>query len=486
MSTRSNVEIAIIGTGFSGMGIAIALQKAGIKNFLLLEKSKDIGGTWRDNQYPGACCDVPSQLYSYSYALNPDWSRRFSPAKEIHDYQQGVMDRFGLREKTRSGFEVSAAEWDGKNWMLKSSSGEQLMARFVISAIGALHIPHKPDFDGLEQFSGKVMHSAEWDHDYDWTGKNVVVVGSAASAIQIIPQLAEAANRVTVMQRSANYFVPRKDRAIGGFERALFHKLPFTQKLVRWKQYAFNDLLFHANFMNRRSPAKWFVHHMIRRHLENSISDPDLKQQLTPDYQIGCKRVLLSDDYFPALQSENVQLLTGGISHFSANALVTVSGDEIHADLVVLATGFQTTRLFGDMTITGPQGRTMDEAWQDEIRAHRSVAITGFPNLFMMYGPNSNLGHSSIIIMIEAQAGYIARLLKYAYDNDKSHISVRPEAEEAWNQAIQRDLGKTVWSSGCKSWYKDERGHIFSLWPHSTTRFIREMRKAPVDEYDFS
>lgn len=486
MSNHPDIEIAIIGTGFSGMGIAIALQKAGIVDFLLLEKSTDIGGTWRDNQYPGACCDVPSQLYSYSYALNPDWSRRFSPAKEIHDYQQSVMDRFGLREKTRRGFEVSAAAWDGELWELRSTSGEGLRARFVISAIGALHIPHKPCFEGLEQFGGKVMHSAEWDHGYDWSGKSVVVVGSAASAIQIIPQLAETAGRVTVMQRSANYFVPRKDRAIGSFEKSLFRTLPLAQKLVRWKQYAFNDLLFHANFMNRWSPAKWYVHRMIRRHLDKSVEDPELKRQLEPDYEIGCKRVLLSDDYFPALQRDNVELVTEGIAKFSATGLVTVSGREIEADLVVLATGFLTTRLFGDMTITGPKGRTMDEAWKDEIRAHRSVAVTGFPNLFMMYGPNSNLGHSSIIIMIEAQAGYITRLLKHAYDNGNKQIRVRPEAEEAWNRAIQRDLGKTVWSSGCKSWYKDERGHIFSLWPHSTTRFIREMRRAPLDEYDYS
>lgn len=486
MSNLPTVEIAIIGTGFSGMGVAIALQKAGIEDFVLLEKSTDIGGTWRDNQYPGACCDVPSQLYSYSYALNKDWSRRFSPAKEIHDYQQGVMDRFGLREKTRGGFEVSAANWEGEFWELQSRSGEHLKARFVISAIGALHIPHKPDFECLELFGGKVMHSAEWDHGFDWAGKNVVVVGSAASAIQIIPQLAETANRVTVMQRSANYFIPRKDRAIGGFERILFHTLPFTQRLVRWKQYVFNDFLFHANFMNRWSPAKWYVHRMVRRHLEKCVGDPALKQKLTPDYEIGCKRVLLSDDYFPALQRDNVELLTDGLSRFSSDGLVTGSGREIEADLVVMATGFQTTRLFGDMTVTGPEGHTMEEAWKDEIRAHRSVAVTGFPNLLMMYGPNSNLGHSSIIIMIEAQAEYIARLLKHAHDHGKSQIRVRPEAEEAWNQAIQRELGKTVWSSGCKSWYKDKRGHIFSLWPHSTTRFIREMRKAPLDEYDFS
>jgi cation diffusion facilitator CzcD-associated flavoprotein CzcO len=479
-------EVAIIGTGFSGMGAAIALEKAGISDFILLEKSNDIGGTWRDNQYPGACCDVPSHLYSFSYEPNPGWSRRFSPAKEIHAYQRHVMHRFELCDRIRGGFEVESATYSDNGWTLVSTRGKTVRARYVISAIGALHIPNKPDFEGLGRFTGKVMHSAEWDSEYDWSDKKVIVVGSAASAVQIIPQLAQTARRVSVMQRGANWFLPRKDRALTGIEKNLFRNLPFVQSLYRWRQYLFNDLLFHANFKTRGSLRKRYVHWQARKHLSRNVKDPDLRRKLTPGYQIGCKRVLLSDDYLPAMQRSNVDLVTDGIGHFTEDGLVTANGEVIQADLVVLATGFKSEKLFGDMKITAPGGLTMEQAWSSEIRAHRSVTVRGFPNFFMMYGPNSNLGHSSILIMIEAQAEYLARLLRHAVDAGAGQLEVQAEAEEAWNAGIREGLAKTVWADACQSWYKDERGHVFSLWPHSTTRFIREMRNAPLDEYRFS
>lgn len=483
---RLQTTVAIIGTGFSGIAAAIALARAGIDDFILLEKCDDIGGTWRDNQYPGACCDVPSHLYSFSFELNPDWSRRFSPAAEIHAYQHRVIEKHGLRDRIKAGFEVATARWSQDGWVLGSTRDEVLHARYVISAIGALHIPNKPDFAGLGEFSGKVMHSAEWDHGYDWAGKDIVVVGSAASAIQIVPKLAQTAARVSVMQRSPNYFIPRKDRGHSRFARALYRKQPWLQKLVRWRQYLFNDFLFHANFMTRGSPAKWYVHRMVRKHMRRSVSDPQLRSKLTPDYALGCKRILLSDDFLPAVQQANVELVTEPINHFYQDGLVTDSGREVRAELVVLATGFKTTRLFGDMQITGPGGMTMEQAWETEIRAHRSVAVCGFPNFFMMYGPNSNLGHSSIIIMIETQATYLARLLGEAEKIGAHVVNAKPAAEAAWNEKIQAALRQTVWATECRSWYKDSRGHIFSLWPHSTTRFIREMRKAPLDEYEFS
>ncbi|MCK5641498.1 MAG: NAD(P)/FAD-dependent oxidoreductase, partial [Gammaproteobacteria bacterium] len=424
-------------------------------------------------------------LYSFSFELNPDWSHRFSPAEEIHAYQQHVMDKYKLTKRTHNGFEVDNASFTDGGWSLVSTRGERVRACYLISAIGALHIPNKPAFAGLDRFEGKLMHSAEWDKTYDFSNKKIIVVGSAASAIQIIPQLAKTASHVSVIQRTASYFIPRKDRAISKFEKALFRSLPFVQRLYRWRQYCFNDFLFHSNFMNKPSLAKKYVHHMLHQHLRRQMSDPDLIDKLTPDYEIGCKRLLLSDDIFPAMQRQNVALVTEGIDHFTERGLVTDSGTEIDADLVVLATGFQSTRLFGNMAINGPNGLTMEQAWADEIRAHRSVAVSGFPNFFMMYGPNSNLGHSSIIIMIEAQARYIARLLRHAIKSGKPTITVRPEAEATFNEEIQKALQNTVWNTGCNSWYKDKNGHIFSLWPHSTTRFIREMRRAPLNEYSF-
>jgi cation diffusion facilitator CzcD-associated flavoprotein CzcO len=478
-------EVAIIGTGFSGMAAAIALDRAGISDFVLLEKGRDIGGTWRDNQYPGACCDVPSHLYSFSFALNPGWSRRYSPAAEIHAYQRDLVHDFDLCDRIRGGFEAASARLVDGVWTVRSTAAETVRCRYLVSAIGALHIPNKPRFDGLDRYRGKVMHSAEWDHEFDWSGKRAVVVGSAASAVQIVPQLAETAARVTVMQRSANWFMPRRDRAITRFEHRLFRSLPFAQRLFRWRQYLVNDLVFHANFRKRRSLRKWLVHRLVHRHLAKSVRDPELRQKLTPDYPIGCKRVLLSDDFLPALQRDNVELVTDPVGHFTEDALVTATGREIKADLVVLATGFQSTKLFGDMEITGPDGRTLADAWAEEIRAHRTVAVSGFPNFFMMYGPNSNLGHSSIILMIEAQADYLARLLRHAVDGGAHTVEPRPEAEAAWNEFIRAGLDDTVWPGDCRSWYKDARGQVFSLWPHGTTRFIRAMRRAPLEEYRF-
>ena len=478
-------QVAIIGTGFSGMGAAIALDRAGTSDFVLLEKSNDIGGTWRDNQYPGARCDIPSQLYSFSFELNPDWSQRFSPASEIHRYQQQVMDKYGLTGRSRCGFEVGIARYADGGWTLTSTKGDQVRVRYIISAIGALHIPYKPAFPGLERFEGKLMHSAQWDKSYALENRNIIVVGSAASAIQIVPQIAKVAHHVSVIQRTANYFLPRKDRAISQFERTWFRKLPFIQRLVRWWQYCVNDFVYHANFTGRLNPGKILVGHMVRSHLKRQVQDPALADKLSPDYQVGCKRLLLSDDFLPALQRDNVTLVTEGIDRFTKSGLVTRDGTEIDADLVVLATGFQTKKLFGDMLIIGPGGQTLEQTWAKEIRAHRSVAIKGFPNYFMMYGPNSNLGHSSIIIMFEVQARYIARLLTHALESGKPTITVRPEAEIAYNQTIQKALKKTVWNTGCESWYKDEHGHIFSLWPHTTTRFIRDMRRAALNEYSF-
>lgn len=486
MSKREfDYEAAIIGTGFSGIGAAIALDCTGFSNFVLLEKSEAIGGTWRDNQYPGACCDVPSHLYSFSFELNPDWSHRFSPAPEIYAYLKKVIEKYQLKGRIHCGFEIESAEYSAGGWMLTSSHGDRLRVRYLINATGALHIPNKPDFPGLDRFEGKVMHSAEWDRDYDLNGKNIIVVGSAASAIQIIPPLAKVASHLSVIQRTANYFIPRKDRRITGLEKNLFRKMPFIQKLFRWRQYCFNDFLFHPNFLNRPSLFKWYVHHMVHKHLRQHVSNPVLAEKLTPDYEIGCKRLLLSDDFLPALQRDNVTLVTEGIDHFTERSLLTTEGTKIDVDLVVLATGFQSTRLFGNMKITGRNGLTMEQAWAKEIRAHRTVAVKHFPNLFMMYGPNSNLGHSSIIIMIEAQARYIAQLLRKARQSARPNISVHPDAEVAYNQAIQKGLKKTVWNTGCNSWYKNEQGHIFSLWPFSTTRFRREMRHIRFGEYHF-
>lgn len=477
-----DTRVLIIGTGFAGIAAAIELNKQGVSDFVMLEKADDIGGTWRDNQYPGACCDVPSVLYSLSYEQNPNWSHRFSPAQEIHAYQHHVMDKYGLKSRVRTGFEVASADWQGDHWLVTSTSGECLRAPHVISAIGALHIPHKPSIPGLKDFKGKVMHSAEWDHDYDYAGQNVIVVGSAASAVQIIPEVAKTAKHVTVMQRSANYLVPREDYAFSHLAKTLFRKLPFTQRLRRWWQYSFNDAVFLSAFKSGDSLLKRYITSMIEKHRLRQVSDPELLAKITPDYVAGCKRVLLSDDFLPTLAMDSVDLITDPIDHFEKDGMVTAAGAKIDADLVILATGFQTTKLMGHMTVKGPNEHTIKKAWKDGITAHRTVSIAGFPNFFMMYGPGSNLGHSSIIIMFEAEAKLIATLIKTA-DKHSATIEPCPNAQAAWNERLQAALSERVWASECDSWYKDEHGRIFSLWPWSTTRFIREMKRTPLSEF---
>jgi cation diffusion facilitator CzcD-associated flavoprotein CzcO len=478
-------EVAIIGAGFSGMGAAIALDRAGLSDFVILEAVGEIGGTWRDNQYPGACCDVPSHLYSFSYELNPNWSHRFSPAPEIHAYQRYVRDQYGLADRIRYHFDAVSADYSTGGWIVRSSGGERIRVRYLVTAVGALRIPHKPSFPGVENFTGKIMHSAEWDHEYDPQGKKIVIIGSAASAVQIIPQLARVAKRLTVMQRTANYLIARRDRKISGIEKRIFRRAPFVQKLFRWRQYLINDFLFHANFTDKASLRKSLVRWLVHRHMKRQVREPALLDKLMPDYEIGCKRLLLSDDYLPALQRENVDLVTEGIQRFTENSLLTYSGTEIEADLVVLATGFETVRSFGELKITRPDGVSLEEAWEEEIRAHRSVVVKGFSNFFMMFGPNSGLGHSSIIIMIEAQARYIADLLRKAREIGQANIVVCPDAEMAYNRDLQMALENTVWNSGCDSWYKDGKGRIFTLWPHTTSRFIREMRRVRMEEYRF-
>lgn len=478
-------EVAIVGAGFSGMGAAIALDRAGLTDWLMLEAAGEIGGTWRDNRYLGACCDVPSHLYSFSFDLNPDWSHRFSPASEIHAYQQRVRDKYRLGDRIRYRFEAVSADYSAGGWVVRSSEGEELRVRYLVTAVGALRIPHKPEFAGLDRFRGKVMHSAEWDHDFDPRGKRVIVIGSAASAVQIIPQLTRVVERLTVMQRTANYLIARRDRKISGFEQRMFRTLPLVQRVFRWRQYVVNDFLFHANFTGKASLRKSLVRWLVRRHMKHQVRDPVLLGKLTPGYEIGCKRLLLSDDYLPAIQRDNVELVTEGVDHFGEHSLVTGSGREIEADLVVLATGFETVKFFGNLEINGPNGVSLKQAWEEEIRAHRSVVVKEFPNFFMMFGPNSGLGHSSIIVMLEAQARYIAQLLCEARDSGKSTILVRPEAEASYNQELQKALQTTVWNSGCNSWYLDDKGRNFALWPHTTTRFISEMRHVRLGEYRF-
>ena len=478
-------ELAILGAGFSGLGAAMALQKAGFHDLLIFEKAARVGGTWRENIYPGAACDVKSIMYSYSYAMNPNWSRVFSPGSEIQTYIEDTAFNAGLMDRIRFNHAATALTWEDGGWTLMFAGGKQVRSRFIISALGPLHVPVKPAFPGADTYQGTIMHSAEWQPDYDVSGKKIAIIGSAASAVQIAPAVAQKAARVTILQRTANWIVPREDAAYRNWQKKLFRLLPFTQRLLRWKIYLMSELRFTA-FRGEDRLFHRFMRHLVVKFMRSQIDDPELREKIMPDYALGCKRILLSDDYLACLNRNNVTLETSGIDHINGSGIVTASGEQIDADLIVLATGFNPTKMLGDMVVTGKGGVKLGDQWAAKIQAYRTIHIANMPNFFMMVGPNSGLGHLSIIFMIEQQARYITRLMRHMRNHHLSNVSVAPAVENAYNAQLQTDLKFTIWHSGCKSWYQDENGHIFSLWPHRTTRYWWHLRTASMDQLDFS
>lgn len=477
-------RIAILGAGFSGMCMGIELLRAGLHSFTIFEKADRVGGTWRDNVYPGVCCDVPSHLYSFSFAPNPDWSRLYSPGWEIQEYCERTAKEFGLEPHLRLGAEVQRVEWQGDEWRIGFADGSEARADFVVSGLGALHRPSIPKIPGAERFRGSSFHSAQWPSDFSASGKRVAVVGSAASAIQIVPAIADAAAHVDVFQRTPNWILPRRDRAYPAWVKRVFRTVPGARLLHRlwiylmmeWRVFAFEQDGFLSAPLER----------MCRAYLARAVADPELRAKLTPDYRPGCKRMLVSDDYIDAIQRDDVALVTSAIERIEERGVVTADGALHETDAIIFATGFEPMSLRAPLVIRGRDGRTLDETWANGIEAHRTVAVAGFPNLFLLLGPNSGLGHNSIILIIEAQARYVLRCIRAALRSDGriARIEPRAEAERAFNRDIQERLATTIWKSGCKSWYQDESGNVFTLWPGSTLRYLFEMRRPRMSEFE--
>jgi len=477
-------RIAILGAGFSGMCMGIELLRAGLHSFTIFEKADRVGGTWRDNVYPGVCCDVPSHLYSFSFAPNPDWSRLYSPGWEIQEYCERTAKEFGLEPHLRLGAEVQRVEWQGDEWRIGFADGSEARADFVVSGLGALHRPSIPKIPGTERFRGSSFHSAQWPSDFSASGKRVAVVGSAASAIQIVPAIADAAAHVDVFQRTPNWILPRRDRAYPTWVKRVFRTVPGARLLHRlwiylmmeWRVFAFEQDGFLSAPLER----------MCRAYLARAVADPELRAKLTPDYRPGCKRMLVSDDYIDAIQRDDVALVTSAIERIEERGVVTADGALHETDAIIFATGFEPMSLRAPLVIRGRDGRTLDETWANGIEAHRTVAVAGFPNLFLLLGPNSGLGHNSIILIIEAQARYVLRCIRAALRSDGhiARIEPRAEAERAFNRDIQERLATTIWKSGCKSWYQDESGNVFTLWPGSTLRYLFEMRRPRMSEFE--
>jgi cation diffusion facilitator CzcD-associated flavoprotein CzcO len=481
-------DVIVVGTGFAGLGMAIKLREAGIEDFVVLEQSDSIGGTWRENTYPGCACDVQSHLYSFSFAPNAEWTRMFAPQPEIRAYLERVADDFGVRGKIRLEAAVTGAEWDetGGVWHVEVNGAETLTARVLIPALGALSRPAYPDVPGRERFAGTAFHSAEWDHDYDFTGKRVAVIGTGASAIQFVPQLAKHAARVDVYQRTPPWIIPKPDRPITRAERWLFRRVPAAQRLYR-----------SALYWALESRVLGFVVHprlmkglelYAKRHIRKQISDPDLRRKVTPDYTIGCKRILISDDYYPALDRPHVAVITDDVAEVTERGVVTADGAHREVDAIVYGTGFRVQDLLTPLRVVGRDGADLNDVWRERgLQAYKGTAVAGFPNLFMLLGPNTGLGHSSMIYMAECQIAYVMDALKIMRERSLGAVEVTAVAQEAYNEEIQGRLTGAVWANGgCRSWYLDARGRNTTLWPGFTFAFRRATARFDAERYELA
>ena len=477
-------EVTIVGTGFSGIAMAIALRQAGIDSFVLLEKGDDVGGTWRENQYLGCACDVPSHLYSFSFAPNPNWSRMYSSQPEIWDYARRVTEQFQLRAHIRFNTAMASARFEESSatWLVETSDGATIRSRVLVAGMGALSHPSLPNIPGIESFRSQSFHSQQWNHDVDLAGKRVAIIGTGASAIQIVPQIASKVKSLQLFQRTPPWIIPRLDREISNLERRLFRCLPFTQRLYRW--WIYWKLEIRVLGFTFKPDLLLASEKLARRHLERQIADEALRKRVTPDYRLGCKRVLLADDYYPALTRPNVELVTDSIRAITPTGVVTEDGVERNIDVLIFATGFHVTDNFLSFSIRGKDGIELSEAWRDKAEAYFGVTTTGFPNLFLLIGPNSGLGHNSIIFMIEAQVNYILSAIQELQRSGKKRLEVRANVLRAFNDRIQVSLTKAIWGSGCRSWYLDHNGRNTTIWPGYTWKFRQLTRRFNSADYE--
>ncbi|TKJ30449.1 NAD(P)/FAD-dependent oxidoreductase [Blastococcus sp. CCUG 61487] len=477
------VGVAVIGSGFAGLCMGIALKRRGDDDFVLLERADDVGGTWRDNTYPGAACDVQSNLYSFSFAPNPDWGRSYSEQPEIQAYLQRIADRFDVRRHCVFGAEVTAARWDdeARRWLLSTAAGE-FRARVLVSAAGALADPTYPDIPGLDSFAGTVMHSARWDSSHELAGEKVAVIGTGASAIQIVPAIQPVVDTITIYQRTPAWVVPRTDHPVKPWMRRLYRVVPGLQKAIRGALYLLREFLVIGMAKKRRFLEP--VGKLAKRHLETQVRDPKLRRALTPDYTIGCKRILISNDYFPAVAAPNAELVTAGIAEVRPHSIVSTDGVERPTDTIVLATGFHVTDLPIAEKIRGRDGRSLAEVWADGMVTNRSAAVAGFPNMFLLVGPNVGVGHTSMVYMIESQVAYVDDALQTMDAEALEVLETTREAQEAYRSMIAEKSQGTVWlGGGCASWYLDQHGHNTTLWPDFTFRFRKLTRKLDRENY---
>jgi len=479
-------EVVIVGAGFGGLCMAIKLKEAGIHDFVMLEKADDVGGTWRDNTYPGCACDVQSHLYSYSFEGKPDWSQRYAPWNEIQDYILNTTDKYQIRPHVSFNQEVIAAEYDEDRarWTLTTETGDKFDCHHWVLASGPLHVPQYPDIPGLDSFKGKLFHSARWDHDYDLKGKKVVSIGTGGSAIQYCPEIAPEVEHLTVMQRSPAWIIPRDERSYNGLEKTVFQHVPALRKLHRARLYWSNESRVWPIFNPALARS---LQHLTKLFIRLQVRDRDTARKLTPDYTIGCKRVLISNKFYPMFNRKNVSLVTERIDRVTPNGIVTSDGVEHPADCIILGTGFQVDpRLYmKDFTLKGRKGHTLGKDWKDGVEGYMGTMVSGYPNMYQLVGPNAGLGHNSIIFMIEAQVDYILKCMEGARLRYADYLDVKPEAQQRFNENAQKALKGTVWATGCTSWYQQADGKNFAVWPYSTWKFWLWTRRVHETDFEF-
>ena len=485
---RKIVETAIVGAGFGGMATAIRLLQSGNQDFILIDKGNTVGGTWRENTYPGAACDVQSHMYSFSFEGKTDWSKRYAGWEEIQGYIQATAEKYQLANFARFNTEVTAARFDAETayWTLDLNGGDSIQCKFFILASGPLHVPQIPKFKGIETFKGKVFHSAQWDHGFDMSDKNVVSIGTGGSAIQYVPEIAPKVKQLYVMQRTPAWVIPRDERKYAAFEKNLFAKFPALRHLHRARLYWSNESrvvpIFNPKIMKgAQKLLEKFIHHKVK--------NQSTAAQLIPDYVLGCKRVLISNRYYPTFNRPNVELVTDGIAEIRENSIVTRDGVERPADCIIYGTGFITDpRIYmKNFDCIGLNGRNLMDDWKDGAESYYGITTAGYPNMFQLVGPNTTLGHNSIIFMIEAQVHYILEMMKLMRKQGVDAVDVREDVQKAFNNKVQKELQGTVWQQGgCSSWYQQDGGKNFALWPGYTWRYWLETRRVKASNFVFS
>jgi len=482
MSERPS--IAVVGGGFGGVGAAVMLRREGYEDVTVFEKGERVGGVWQHNTYPGAACDIPSHLYEYSFAPNR-WSRRFSPGPEIRAYIEGVAHRFGVFDKVRTGVEVKGARWDEEHgrWQLESSDGSH-EADVLVTACGQLSVPSTPPIPGLADFEGPAFHTAEWRHDVDLADKRVAVVGTGCSAIQVVPAIQPAVAHLDVYQRSPGWTLPKMDFEYSARAQALFRRLPALHRLDRASIFAFQE--FAAAALTDKRWLLPMLRAIGRRQINSAISDPELRRKVTPSDEFGCKRIMLTDDWYPTLTEPNVELVAERIETVTPGGIRDAAGVERAVDAIVLATGFASHDFVAPMEIAGRGGRTLSEEWGEVARAYLGLSVPSFPNMFLLYGPNTNGGSGSVVNTLECGIGHVLAALGEMERLQASRIEVKPEAAESFDRELRAALAKTVWHSGCSNWYVDQNGNDPSNWPWLWSAYRRRTERLEPGAYELS